>query len=181
MRTGTDSNHPILAGSASPAAPAPALPRPQQASQPARLTGTSITRHPQQLYSTQHTTDPFGTPLPTNTPAPAPTPAHTHKRTGHPGACPSQAVFKEVVPIGSASVRAKIHQSYRLGYVKDVVLPRVLDDATFATLSSLILFNNVEVRLSSGRAGSWGQRRLELRSACSSRRDARAGLSRDAA
>lgn len=30
-------------------------------------------------------------------------------------------------------------------YVKDVVLPRVLDDATFATLSSLILFNNVEV------------------------------------
>lgn len=59
-----------------------------------------------------------------------------------------KAVFKEVVPIGSASVRAKIHQSYRLGYVKDVVLPRVLDDATFATLSSLILFNNVEVLMS---------------------------------
>lgn len=33
----------------------------------------------------------------------------------------------------------------RMGYLKDVVLPRVLDDATFATLSSLMLFNNIEV------------------------------------
>lgn len=32
-----------------------------------------------------------------------------------------------------------------MGYLKDVVLPRVLDDATFATLSSLQLFNNIEV------------------------------------
>ena len=29
--------------------------------------------------------------------------------------------------------------------VQDVILPRVLDDGTFATLSSLMLFNNVEV------------------------------------
>lgn len=36
---------------------------------------------------------------------------------------------------------------YRMGYLKDVVLPRVLDDATFATLSSLMLFNNIEVGL----------------------------------
>jgi protein phosphatase-4 regulatory subunit 3 len=33
-----------------------------------------------------------------------------------------------------------------MGYLKDVVLPRVLDDATFATLSSLMLFNNIEAR-----------------------------------
>lgn len=32
-----------------------------------------------------------------------------------------------------------------MGYLKDVVLPRALDDATFATLSSLMLFNNMEV------------------------------------
>jgi len=56
-----------------------------------------------------------------------------------------RVVFKEVVPIGDAGLRAKIHQTYRLSYLKDVVLPRALDDATFATLSSLILFNNVEV------------------------------------
>ncbi|CAL5223154.1 g5623 [Coccomyxa viridis] len=56
-----------------------------------------------------------------------------------------KVVFKEVVPIADPALRAKIHQTYRLAYLKDVVLPRVLDDATFATFSSLILFNNVEV------------------------------------
>ncbi|CAK0784720.1 hypothetical protein CVIRNUC_007924 [Coccomyxa viridis] len=56
-----------------------------------------------------------------------------------------KVVFKEVVPIQDTALRAKIHQTYRLAYLKDVVLPRVLDDATFATFSSLILFNNVEV------------------------------------
>ncbi|EIE26200.1 DUF625-domain-containing protein [Coccomyxa subellipsoidea C-169] len=56
-----------------------------------------------------------------------------------------KVVFKEVVPIADPGLRAKIHQTYRLAYLKDVVLPRVLDDATFATFSSLILFNNVEV------------------------------------
>lgn len=54
-------------------------------------------------------------------------------------------MFKEVVPIEDPTVRAKIHQTYRMGYLKDVVLPRVLDDSTFATLSSLMLFNNIEV------------------------------------
>ena len=34
---------------------------------------------------------------------------------------------------------------HSMGYLKDAVLPRVLDDAAFATLSSLMLFNNVEV------------------------------------
>lgn len=52
-----------------------------------------------------------------------------------------------MVPITDAGVRAKIHQTYRIGYLKDVVLARVLDDATFNTLSSLVLFNNVEVVL----------------------------------
>lgn len=54
-------------------------------------------------------------------------------------------VFKEVVPVRREDVRAKIHQTYRIGYIKDVILPRVLDDTTFATLSSLMMFNNVEV------------------------------------
>lgn len=33
-------------------------------------------------------------------------------------------VFKEVVPITSADVLAKIHQTYRIQYLKDVILPR---------------------------------------------------------
>eukprot|EP00798_Chlamydomonas_sp_ICE-L_P014230 gene14230-20202_t len=54
-------------------------------------------------------------------------------------------VFKEVVPITDVSVLAKIHQTYRIQYIKDVILPRALDDATYATLTSLGLYNNVEV------------------------------------
>jgi protein phosphatase-4 regulatory subunit 3 len=38
-----------------------------------------------------------------------------------------------------------VHQTYRIQYLKDVVLPRVLDDGTYATLSSMALFNSVEV------------------------------------
>ena len=30
-------------------------------------------------------------------------------------------VFKEVVPMHSAELRSKIHQTYRIGYVKDAV------------------------------------------------------------
>lgn len=71
-----------------------------------------------------------------------------HMRPKHREFLRDKVVFKEVVPIADRSVVSKIHQSYRLGYLKDVVLPRVLDDATFATLSSLILFNNVEVLMS---------------------------------
>lgn len=55
--------------------------------------------------------------------------------------------LREVVPIKDPNIRAKILQSHRMGFVKDCVLPRSLDDATFATLSSLQLFNNVEVLL----------------------------------
>mmetsp|Transcript_8812 Transcript_8812/g.14470 ORF Transcript_8812/g.14470 Transcript_8812/m.14470 type:complete len:883 (+) Transcript_8812:92-2740(+) len=54
-------------------------------------------------------------------------------------------VFKEVVPIKDKSVVSKIHQNFRLSYLKDAILPRSLDDATFATLNSLIFFNNVEI------------------------------------
>lgn len=57
--------------------------------------------------------------------------------------------FKEVVPINEPSIIAKIHQTYRIQYIKDVILPRALDDATYTTLSSLALFNNVEVSASS--------------------------------
>jgi len=56
-------------------------------------------------------------------------------------------VFKEVVPITDPNILAKIHQTYRIGYLKDVILARVLDDASFNTLSSLVLFNNVVVAL----------------------------------
>ncbi|KAG6207647.1 hypothetical protein E4U50_003642 [Claviceps purpurea] len=53
--------------------------------------------------------------------------------------------FKEVVPIEDEHTLYKIHQTYRLQYLKDVVLARILDDPTFSVLNSLIFFNHVEV------------------------------------
>ncbi|XVE82246.1 hypothetical protein DITRI_Ditri15bG0132600 [Diplodiscus trichospermus] len=54
-------------------------------------------------------------------------------------------VFKEVIPIKNPMVLSKIHQTYRVGYLKDVVLARVLDEATVASLNSIIHSNNAIV------------------------------------
>eukprot|EP00727_Mastigamoeba_balamuthi_P006325 m51a1_g2312 putative protein (799) ;mRNA; r:469845-473222 len=56
-----------------------------------------------------------------------------------------QTTFKEVVPFNSPELVSKIHQTFRLQYLKDVILPRVLDDPTCATLNSLIFFNQLEI------------------------------------
>ncbi|XP_006654070.2 serine/threonine-protein phosphatase 4 regulatory subunit 3B-like isoform X2 [Oryza brachyantha] len=55
------------------------------------------------------------------------------------------AIFKEAIPIKSASVVSKIHQTYRIGYIKDVILPRVVDDATMASIAAIIHANNAAV------------------------------------
>uniref|UniRef100_A0A6U9QNZ0 Serine/threonine-protein phosphatase 4 regulatory subunit 3-like central domain-containing protein n=1 Tax=Picocystis salinarum TaxID=88271 RepID=A0A6U9QNZ0_9CHLO len=67
------------------------------------------------------------------------------KKPEHRNFLKEKVMFKEVVPIHDVAIKAKIHQAYHIGYVKDVVLPRVLDDATFGTLSSMVLFNNMDV------------------------------------
>lgn len=53
--------------------------------------------------------------------------------------------FKEVVPIKDPEIKKKIHCTYRLQYLKDVVLARILDDPTFSVLNSLIFFNQVDI------------------------------------
>ncbi|EGG24967.1 EVH1 domain-containing protein [Cavenderia fasciculata] len=60
----------------------------------------------------------------------------------------NHVVFKEVVKFTEQqqnSILPIIHQTFRVQYLKDVVLPRVLDDLTFATLNSIIYFNNSEI------------------------------------
>ncbi|KAK0619804.1 component of IIS longevity pathway SMK-1-domain-containing protein [Immersiella caudata] len=56
-----------------------------------------------------------------------------------------QGRYKEVVRIQDDQIRRKIHQTYRLQYLKDVVLARILDDPTFSVLNSLIFFNQVDI------------------------------------
>lgn len=54
-------------------------------------------------------------------------------------------VFKEAIPIKDPVVLPKIHQTYRVAYLKDVILPRALDDATVANLNHIIHSNNAIV------------------------------------
>ncbi|KAF2434588.1 DUF625-domain-containing protein [Tothia fuscella] len=53
--------------------------------------------------------------------------------------------FKEVVRIEEPLIKKKIHYTYRLQYLKDVVLARILDDPTFSVLNSLIFFHQVDI------------------------------------
>lgn len=57
----------------------------------------------------------------------------------------NQGRYKEVVRIEDEQIRRRIHQTYRLQYMKDVVLARILDDPTFSVLNSMIFFNQVEI------------------------------------
>ena len=53
--------------------------------------------------------------------------------------------FKEVIPIASKDILAKVHQTFKISYIKDAVLPMVLDEATFGSLSNMVLCNNMEI------------------------------------
>jgi protein phosphatase-4 regulatory subunit 3 len=53
--------------------------------------------------------------------------------------------YKEVVRIDDDIIRKKIHYTYRLQYLKDVVLARILDDPTFSVLNSLIFFYQMDI------------------------------------
>ncbi|XP_035548314.1 serine/threonine-protein phosphatase 4 regulatory subunit 3-like isoform X2 [Juglans regia] len=54
-------------------------------------------------------------------------------------------VYKEAIPIKEPLVLSKIHQTYRIGYLKDVVLTRIVDEVTVANLNSIIHANNAIV------------------------------------
>jgi protein phosphatase 4 regulatory subunit 3 len=53
--------------------------------------------------------------------------------------------YKEVVPIRDQMIQKKIRHTWRLQYLKDVVLARILDDPTFSVLNSIIFFNQVDI------------------------------------
>lgn len=57
------------------------------------------------------------------------------------------AKFREAIPIRNTDLLAKIHQTYRVQYIQDIVLPTpsVFEDNMLNTLSSFIFFNKVEI------------------------------------
>lgn len=56
-----------------------------------------------------------------------------------------QAKFREAVPIKNQELLSKIHQTFRVQYIQDVVLPTpsVYEDNLLSTLNSFIFFNKV--------------------------------------
>lgn len=55
------------------------------------------------------------------------------------------ARFRQVVPIPDESILTKIHQTFRIQYLKDVILARTLDDSTFAVVNSLIFYYQADI------------------------------------
>jgi len=57
------------------------------------------------------------------------------------------AKFKEVIPFSNQELVNKIHQTYRVQYIQDVILPTpsVFEDNVLSSLTSFIFFNKVEI------------------------------------
>ncbi|KAF5332031.1 hypothetical protein D9758_014583 [Tetrapyrgos nigripes] len=53
--------------------------------------------------------------------------------------------YHQPIYIQDPSIQRKIHHTYRLQFLKDVVLARVLDDSTFNVLNSCIIFNQIDI------------------------------------
>ncbi|KAH8118659.1 DUF625-domain-containing protein [Phellopilus nigrolimitatus] len=53
--------------------------------------------------------------------------------------------FVQPIVIDDQGVQRKIHHTYRLQYLKDVILGRALDDSTFNVLNSCIIFNQIDI------------------------------------
>ena len=53
----------------------------------------------------------------------------------------------QVIKINNPELLSKIHQTYRVQYIQDVVLPTpsVFEENMLSTLSSFIFFNKVEI------------------------------------
>lgn len=76
---------------------------------------------------------------------PADDPAFPNMKAAYRAHLSDPSLYVEVVPIPDESIKGKIHQIYRLQYMKDVILPRVLDDNAFQIVNSIVYFNQVDI------------------------------------
>jgi protein phosphatase-4 regulatory subunit 3 len=59
----------------------------------------------------------------------------------------TKATFKEVIPIGSQELISKIHQTYRVQYIQDAILPApsLFEENLLSTMNSFLFFNKVDI------------------------------------
>ncbi|KAH8824742.1 component of IIS longevity pathway SMK-1-domain-containing protein [Flagelloscypha sp. PMI_526] len=53
--------------------------------------------------------------------------------------------YHQPIEIADPLIKRKIHQTFRLQFLKDVVLARTLEDSTFNVLNSCIIFNQIDI------------------------------------
>lgn len=64
-----------------------------------------------------------------------------NKRTLHRQIMKDRVRFSEVLSFEDSAMLERVHLNYRLQYLKDIVLPRILDDAAFISLNQMIQMN----------------------------------------
>ncbi|UJR37221.1 hypothetical protein I4U23_029930 [Adineta vaga] len=59
----------------------------------------------------------------------------------------TKATFKEVIPIGNSELLSKIHQTYRVQYIQDAILPApsLFEENLLSTMNSFLFFNKVDI------------------------------------
>ena len=59
----------------------------------------------------------------------------------------TQSNFKQVIPLDNPELIQKIHQTYRVQYIQDVIMPMpsVFEENMLSTLNSLIYLNKMEI------------------------------------
>lgn len=66
-------------------------------------------------------------------------------KSNHRNFLKDETKFKEILPVKDDYIKKLIKKTFKLQFLKDVVLARLLDDPTFNLISSLIHFNQVEI------------------------------------
>lgn len=56
-----------------------------------------------------------------------------------------KVAYKSVVPITDSNVVSKIHQNFRVAYIRDFILTRAFEDVVNNSLSGVIVCNNVDI------------------------------------
>ncbi|KAG2381392.1 hypothetical protein C9374_006381 [Naegleria lovaniensis] len=67
------------------------------------------------------------------------------KKANHRNYLQNVVVFKEVIPFNNPTILEKIHQTFRIQYIKETILASIIDDQTFGALSTIIARNNIAI------------------------------------
>lgn len=53
--------------------------------------------------------------------------------------------YRKIAEFSDPTLECKIHQTFRAQYLKDVVLARIIEEAHFSVISSIIIFNQADI------------------------------------